>query len=707
MVNLCGSMSFLRRLFPLVVLLSFALPLGAQVRVSLVAPVTSVRPGESFEAALRVEHAPTWHTYWINAGSGYATSLDWTLPEGWSAGPIKWPVPMVIHDYRGVVTGQGYEGVVLLPMKITVPADAAVGSTVTLKAAADWLMCDPKQCVPGNAEVVLTLNVTDGEPEPSALAAEFAGIARPQAPPEGVAITVERVGAEGDTVWLRLAGAEAAGLTEPHFFTENDFVAFDAPQAVGAGEDGALILKLTVSPAADPADQRLRGVLAFGPKGAREGWSLDEAVTVVADGPAFTVTRAGEASTQEVAGGGAGFAGTLLLALVGGLILNLMPCVFPVLGIKILGFVRQAGGDRRKVTLHGLAFTGGVLASFWALAGALAVLRAGGDELGWGFQLQSPAFVFMIAVVMLVFALAMSGVFEFGLGATGVGSGLQRKEGLAGSFFTGVLATVVATPCSAPFLAPALGAALALPTGQGFAVFTMIALGLSLPYLLLSVFPQAVKLLPRPGAWMETFKQAMAFPLYATVGYLLWVLAGQLQDHGEDAFLRVLFALTVIALGVWLYGRYATPVASAARRRVGVLGGLLLVAGGVALGWPRPPAPDAIVWEEWSPGRAEQLAAEGRPVYVDFTARWCATCQTNKQVVFGSEEVRRFFRDEGVVPLKADWTSADPRITAELAKWGRSAVPFNLVYLPGEPEPRPLPELLTPSIVLEALKGGR
>ncbi|MFH1497222.1 MAG: cytochrome c biogenesis protein CcdA, partial [Verrucomicrobiota bacterium] len=375
----------------------------------------------------------------------------------------------------------------------------------------------------------------------------------------------------------------------------------------------------------DPADQRLRGVLAFGEKGGRSGWSLDEPGVVVADGPEFALTRAGEASTTEA---GAGLAGTLALALVGGLILNLMPCVFPVLGIKILGFVNQAGGDRRKVTLHGLAFTGGVLASFWVLAGVLAVLRAGGSELGWGFQLQSPAFVFAMAVVMLVFALSMSGVFEFGLSATGVGSGLQRKEGVAGSFFTGVLATVVATPCSAPFLAPALGAALALPTGQGFAVFTMIAVGLSLPYLLLSIFPRAVKLLPRPGAWMETFKQAMAFPLYATVGYLLWVLAGQ---AGEQALLRVFLGLTVIALGVWLYGRYATPVAPAARRRVGVIGGLLLLAAGMALGWPRPPAPDAIVWEEWAPGRAEQLQAEGRPVYVDFTARWCATCQTNKQ----------------------------------------------------------------------------
>ena len=698
-------MHFLRGLFSLVGFVTLATLAAAQVKVSLVAPVESVRPGEAVEAALRIEHEPTWHTYWVNAGSGYATSLRWTLPEGWSAGPIRWPVPGIIRDHRGVVTGQGYEGVVLLPVTLTPPADLAAGATVTLRAKADWLMCDPKQCMPGEAEVALTLRVTDGEPVASAAADDFARIVRPLALPEGVQASVERLGAEGREVRL-LVGTEDGGAEElaerlagAHFFTENNFIAFDAEQVMEATNDG-VVLRLQVSSAAGDAT-RLRGVLALGKGETREGWALDEAVTVVAPGPAFAVTRAGEATTRAVPGG-AGFAGTLALALAGGLILNLMPCVFPVLGIKVLGVVRQAGNDRRKVMLHGLVFTAGVLASFWALAAGLAVLRAGGEELGGGFQLQSAGFVFALAGVLLVFGLSLSGVFEFGLRATGVGAAWQRKDGLTGSFFTGVLATVVATPCSAPFLAPALGAALALPTGEGFAVFTAIAVGLALPYLLLSLFPQAVGLLPRPGEWMETFKQVMAFPLYATVGYLLWVLAGQ---TGDEALLFVFFGLTLVAMGVWFYGRYSGPGASAKRRAVGLAGGLALLAAGTALGWPSAPAPDAIVWEEWAPGRAEELRAEGRPVYVDFTARWCATCQTNKQVVFGSEEVRRHFREEGVVALKADWTSADPRITAELARWGRSAVPFNLVYRPGEEEPAVLPELLTPSIVLEALRG--
>jgi thiol:disulfide interchange protein DsbD len=342
-------------------------------------------------------------------------------------------------------------------------------------------------------------------------------------------------------------------------------------------------------------------------------------------------------------------------------------------------------------------FTFGVLLSFWALAGLLAVLRAGGAQLGWGFQLQSPAFVFCLAAVMLIFGLNLSGVFEFGLGATGIGSGLQSRSGLIGSFFTGVLATVVATPCSAPFLAPALGAALALPTPASFTVFTAIAVGLSTPYLLLSIFPGAVKVLPRPGAWMETFKQFMAFPLYATVAYLTWVLAGQ---TGESASLMALFGLVVIALGAWFYGRWTAPGASAGRVRFGLTAGAVLLAAGVWTGWPRP---DHLTWQVWSPEAVAQLRAEGRPVYVDFTARWCATCQANKKVVFSSKEVLAAFADKNIATLKGDWTNSDPRITAELAKYNRSAVPFNLVWLPGKDEPVILPEILTPGTVLTAL----
>jgi thiol:disulfide interchange protein DsbD len=398
--------------------------------------------------------------------------------------------------------------------------------------------------------------------------------------------------------------------------------------------------------------------------------------------------------------GAGGLIGTLVLAFLGGLILNLMPCVFPVLGIKILGFVNQSGADRRKVTLHGLVFAAGVLLSFWVLAGTLAVLRAGGSQLGWGFQLQSPAFVFGLAAVMLAFALNMSGVFEFGLTATGFGSSLQSKSGLTGSFLTGILATVAATPCSAPFLAPALGAALALSTAESFAIFTAIAIGLSTPYLLLSAFPSAVRILPRPGAWMETFKQVMAFPLYATVAYLVWVLAGQLPDTG---LLSALFGLVLVAMGVWAYGRWNAPGASAGRARFGMIACLVLIGLGAWVGWPKAADPTDIVWEKWSPEAVEKLRSDNRIIYVDFTARWCATCQANERLVFHSDDVLREFRDKHIATLRGDWTNKDPAITAELARYHRGAVPFNLVYLPGRPDPVTLPELLTPSTVLNAL----
>ncbi|RRJ95479.1 hypothetical protein Ga0100231_015425 [Opitutaceae bacterium TAV4] len=451
--------------------------------------------------------------------------------------------------------------------------------------------------------------------------------------------------------------------------------------------------------------KRLRGVLR-----SSAGWDVNHATAqgLLVDVPVENASAAG--AVAVAAPGGTvvtavpTFGAQLALGFVGGLILNLMPCVFPVLGIKILGFVNQAGSNRRKVVMHGLAFTAGVVTSFWALAALLAVLRSGGGQLGWGFQLQSPVFVFSMAVLLLVFALSLSGVFEFGLSATGMGTGLQTRGGVTGSFFTGLLATIVATPCAAPFLAPALGAALTLPPLPSFLLFTAIALGLAAPYLLLSIFPDAVKLLPRPGAWMETFKQVMAFPLYATVGGLVWVLAGQVQDQ---ALLLVIFGLTVVALAVWFYGRYATPGAPSRRIRTGIIGGLLLLVAGIALGWPRPAVPTDIVWEPWSTERVAELRKEGRPIYVDFTARWCFTCQTNKKLVFSSDEVKRVFRDKNIATLRADWTNQDPRITEELARWGRAMVPFNLVYLPGHDTPQILPELLTSDIVLKAVRGGK
>jgi thiol:disulfide interchange protein DsbD len=659
------------------------------VQASLVAADASIRPGQPFTVALHFVHDPHWHTYWLNPGTGLATKLTWTLPAGFTAGDIQWPAPAPIKDRQGNVTGNGYEGDLLLPVTITPPANLPPGTPIELKARAAWLMCE-QVCIPGNADVSLSLPVSSDAPAADPQWGTRIRAVLDNLPRTDPAWTLAATRA-GKTVTLTVLPAAGANGGSPaakisagtlHFFSDDNLVGFELPQSARSAR-GGFQLTLTMSDDGPQNPSRLIGVLT-----SDTGWNADGSLR----GLRVDVPLALGAATVDGTLGG-----TLLLAFLGGLILNLMPCVFPVLGIKILGFTHQAGRERAKVIAHGLVFAFGVLLSFWALAGLLAVLRAGGAQLGWGFQLQSPGFVFCLAAVMLIFGLNLSGVFEFGLGATGIGSGLQSRSGLVGSFFTGVLATVVATPCSAPFLAPALGAALALPTAASFAVFTAIAVGLSTPYLLLSIFPSAVKVLPRPGAWMETFKQFMAFPLYATVAYLAWVLAGQ---TGESASLMALFGLVVVALGAWFYGRWNVPGASAGRARFGLIAGAVLLAAGVWTGWPRP---DHIAWQPWSAEAVAQLRAEGRPIYVDFTARWCATCQANKKLVFSSKEVLAAFADKKIATLKGDWTNSDPLITAELAKYNRSAVPFNLVWLPGKDEPVILPELLTPGAVLEAL----
>ena len=666
------------------------------VTAELVAVQDSIAPGKSLLVALKLNHDEHWHSYWINPGTGYPTSLAWKLPAGFTAGPILWPTPHVVKDRRGSITGNGYEGEVYLFVELAAPASLKPGETVTLRAKADWLMCEDV-CMPGMADVELTLPVSlESKPANAALTQAYADLPQPLT---GWSVTASR---SGSTLIVRLT--PAAGTTHRpqnvHLFDTAGVVDYAAAQKV-TEEKGAFVFTLAIAKDAPADATRLTGVLS-----SANGWPAGHGATFdVEIGTTAPVTNPQVSGFKsQVSGPAKGtLAGTLLLALLGGLILNLMPCVFPVLGIKVLGFVHQSGNDRRKIVAHGLVYTFGVLLSFWILAGVILALRASGSEIGWGAQLQSPGFVFGMAAFLLIFSLNLSGLFEFGLSATAVGGKLQTQQGYAGSFFSGILAVLVSTPCSAPFLAPALGAAFspAFSAAESMLIFTFIAVGLAAPYLLLSLFPAAVKLLPRPGAWMETFKQFMAFPLYATVGWLLWVLAGQTKDD-DYALLFLMFGLVLVAMAAWVYGRFAKPAGR-------VLAAALLVAG-MGLGWPKAPesvfsisAGYHVKWEHWSPEALAAARAAGRTVYVDFTARWCATCQTNKAAVFSSGEVLAELGKKNVLLLKADWTSKDPAITAELAKWNRSAVPFNLIYAPGQADPAILPELLTPGRVLEAL----
>lgn len=684
----------------------------AQVDASLVSSVAEASPGHSFTVALHFVHRATWHTYWLNPGTGLPTSIKWTLPPGYSASDIEWPAPHLIKDGTGTVTGNGYTGDLLLPVTITPPADAKPGP-LHLAADVDWLMCQ-NVCEPGNAKLTLDVAMgagSDAKPNPEWAGKIQAVLDRLPRADAAWPVTASRT-AKNVTVQVRQGSGASGTPTDLHFYSDDNLVGYDLPQQIASDGHGGFVLTLAISPDGPQDAKILHGVLTsasgWNAAGTEPGLRVDvpfgaastAAATASAPGSGGGAAPAGGAASAAPATGSLG--GTLFLAFIGGLILNLMPCVFPVLGIKILGFVRQAGSDRKKVAAHGLTFTAGVLLSFWTLAGLLALLRSGGSQLGWGFQLQSPGFIFGLAAGLLIFALNLSGVFEFGLGATALGGNLQSQGGLAGSFFSGVLATVVATPCSAPFLAPALGAALTLPLAASFAVFTCVAIGLSTPYLVLSAFPAAVKVLPRPGAWMETFKQFMAFPLYATVAALVWVLAGQVAD---SVLLNAVLGLVVIALAVWIYGRFHAAGAAPGRARFGLIAGFLILAAGAYAGWPTEPPPDAVVWQKWSPEEVAQLRAQGRIVYVDFTARWCATCQANKKLVFHSEDVLRTFRDRKIATLRGDWTSRDPAITAELIKYHRSAVPFNQVWLPGHADPVLLPEVLTPAEVLRAVKS--
>lgn len=399
-----------------------------------------------------------------------------------------------------------------------------------------------------------------------------------------------------------------------------------------------------------------------------------------------------------------GFAYYLMFAFIGGLILNIMPCVFPVLGIKILGVVQQAGGAKSKIVLHALAYTLGVLICFWALGGLVIALGK-----GWGFQLQDPRFVYGLAVFFLIFSLNMAGVFEIGASAVGVGADLQAQEGVKGSFFSGLLATVVATPCSAPFLGTALGYTVTLPAFQAMIMFSTIGLGLASPFLVLSVFPKMLAALPRPGAWMESFKQGMSFLLFGTVLFLVWVLTGMVEGQ---PMLFLLLSMVAVAAGCWVYGRWCLPHKSSATKAKALIVALLLAAGGVWAGWPaleEKPLDTAshteggLVWEGWTPEKVKELRAAGKAVYVDYTAKWCATCQLNKRV-YKDEAVKALIKEKGIVLLKADWTLPNETLRLSLLEHGKAAVPFNLLYLPGTDAPIAMPELLTVENVSAAFK---
>ncbi len=700
-----------RSLLPLLALAALASSLHAQFNLGgeerltaeLVPESATIAAGKPFRVAVKMKHIEHGHSYWKHPGGpGFGTTFKWTLPEGFQAEEPQWPVPT--KGLAAGFVGYLYEGEIDPLVTITPPASLKPGDEIALNVAIRALVCT-NSCVPAKAAAKATVKVAEapGTPDADTKALfEKAAKALPTTPKNWTLTALK----DGKEFFIVLHPEKGANLkiSKVFFFSSalpspDKDIDPEKPQDLKkAGAD----FVLTLPPDADnPPKDNLIGVLK-----ADEGWlegepesaGFDVKLPITEGKPPAATSSTSSGTTNPVAGGpvtgGMGTAQLLLYAFIGGMILNIMPCVFPVLGIKIMGFVQQAGHDRRKIFLHGIAYTAGVLACFWALA--LFVILLGK---GWGAQLQSPLFVLVLCYFFMAFGLNMAGVFEVGTSAVGVGQELQTKSGLQGSFFSGLLATVVATPCSAPFLAPALAWAISLPAVMALLVFTVIGLGLSAPYLVLSVSPGLVKLLPRPGAWMESFKQAMAFPLFGTAGYMLWVIGGMVST---EHLLQVLFGLVLVAMACWIWGRWNLPHKAVGVQRRAMLLTLLALAGGLYLGWP-PAVEGELKWQEWSPETQQKLIAEGKPVYIDFTARWCATCQVNHRV-YSSETLKALFRKHNVMLLKADYTNYDERIKDVLATvYHTAAIPVNVLYIPGQKDYHLLPNPLTVGNVSEAL----
>ncbi len=704
-----------------------------QARLVVQAP-DGIAAGQPLTLGLLLTHQPQWHTYWKNAGdSGLPTELDWDVPPGLEAGEIAWPVPQQIRV--GDLLNYGYEGQILLPVPMTVGPDFTpdADGTVRIGLHARWLVCRV-ECIPEDVQLQVQLPVAQSH---GAFAAAFAD-AQARMPSASDAVTGQfEVAPDGQHVTLQVQGLPAPAQGQELAFYPEAADTFRHAAVLGRDWqqrwDGAVwhaTLPLSDMRGATPAAlEVVLGLPVAGSSVAEQppaaAWRIAapvqgqwQAAQLAEISPALAAALAANQANQTnptttappASGGSNARSGSWLMALagglIGGLLLNLMPCVFPVLAIKLLGFARH-GSDMRAQRLGGLAYTLGTVASFAALGALLLALRAAGEQLGWGFQLQNPMVIAALAVLFTVLGLNLAGVFEFGqMLPSGIAS-LHLRHPVADAFLSGVLAVAVASPCTAPFMGASLGFAVALPAAQALAIFAALGLGMALPYLLLSWAPGLLRWLPRPGPWMATFRCAMAFPMLATVVWLTWVLGQQTGVDGVAALLALLLALSALIWALTLQGRTRW-----------LLGAVLAA----LLGWLLPtfapylrelppqeasaasPAPGTALWQPWSPEQQTQLLAEGRPVFVDYTAAWCVTCQFNKRTTLSDPAVLQAFTLRGVQLLRADWTRQDPRITAALEQLGRSGVPVYVLLAPGK-APVVLTELIRPDDVLQALAG--
>ncbi len=669
---------------------AWSAPIRTQhLTVELITESSTIAPNHDFLAGLHFTLDKGWHIYWINAGdAGLPPRIDWQLPTGITAGDLEFPAPQRLP--LGPLMDFGYENEVLLPVPMRADVGLKPGSTQTLRGNVHFLVCS-SVCIPGQAELEHTVSVAtlpgapDPKTEPLFLATEHH---LPRSLSAGSSIIVDQTKA-AFVVTLRTGQR----ITSAEFYPfDQNVIANAAPQEVSPLADG---IRITVPKARglQQIPSRLHGLI-----------KLPDGDAYQFTSPVYTAHLVVSVTNPKR---GTGLLRVLGLAFLGGLILNLMPCVFPVLFIKGLSLVQSTTHERKRLRTHGAVYALGILVSFWIIVALLLLLRAGGSHLGWGFQFQSPYFVAVMALLFFFLGLSLAGQFEIGLSATSVGGELAQQSGYSGSFFTGVLATVVATPCTAPFMGAAIGFALSQSALVTFAVFTLLALGLAAPYMLLTLQPAWIRLLPKPGAWMEYLKQAVSIPIFAAVIWMVWVFA---QTVGGNGVAALLAGMLVAAIAGWVLGHWP------AKWGATVVATLLLIAA-VALpsfaarqfrGSAKAVGEISSSGGAWQPFSPQQLAADraqGKAVFIDFSAAWCLSCQVNERLVLDRPDIEAAFRKSGVVTMRADWTNHDDTITEALRQLGRSGVPTYALYS-GPPDAVPilLPEVLTTGIVLDALK---
>src|SRR6266550_3722154 len=666
------------------------------VRAELLADTTAIVPGKSFTVGLLLRMAPGWHTYWKFSGdAGLPTELKWKLPPGWKIGDIQWPIPLKTID-PGDIETYGYENEVLLMQEITPPSKLD-DSSAKVSTEANWLVCE-KICIPGSATLQLDLPVAStSQPANTDVFARYRRLLPQNLAGPGVArADWSRVGSD---LRLKITGETLAKYPAVDFFPLPEQETIVGHPAVQSRNNNEIIFRVPLESA--PKDlSSMTGLVVF----AQQPNGDDRAAWQITSAPALSASRPAPAR---------GIFTFLLFGFLGGLILNLMPCVLPVISLKIFGFVQQAGQSRQKILRSGVAFAIGIFAWFIALAVLLIALKGAGRDVTWGgFQFTNPYFVLVLSVIVLVFALNLFGVFEVSLPQSvtrNLLSTSERKD-LLGSFFQGVFATVLATPCTAPFLGTALGFAFAQSAAIILAMFIAIAAGMSAPYLLLSAQPAWLRFLPRPGPWMLQVKQFMGFLLLATLLFLLYVVGAQ---RGLEGAIWASCFLLVISVACWMKGAFVVPTASAVKRIVVLVLMLVLVlASGVYfIGGKFHSANIASAdsrlrgdWQAFTPERLQAELEQGHSVFVDFTAAWCLTCKFNEANVLESAEVRDAFQRHATVKLKADWTNGDPTITKLLQKFGRPGVPLYVLYPGKNEEPIVFPEVLTKGMVLEKLQ---